>query len=281
MIVDPSNAGNFEAWDGGDGDYWTENEAHFDAAVARYHEPLLDAAQIDRSDRVLDLGCGTGQTTRDAARRASQGEALGVDLSSRQLERAQKRAAEEGVLNACFLHADAQIYEFASESFDVVISRTGASFFGDPVAAFSNIGRALRPGGRLMVATWQSPAENIWFREFIAAIAVGRDLPLPAPTAPGPFGLSDPEQVRTLLTAAGFTDVSLDERHDGMYFGSDAQDAFAFQSQLGIMQWLMRDLEASDRRRALDALYATIAAHDTGNGVWYPSGMWFIGARWK
>jgi len=279
VIVDPSNTGAYEAWDGGDGDYWTERADRFDASLARYQAAFLAAAQIAPTDRIIDLGCGTGETARDAARRAPEGDVLGIDLSARMLERAQKVAAEEGLTNLQFVHADAQIYEFAPSAFDRVISRIGASFFGDPFAAFANIARALRSGGRMMIETWQSPEENPWFREFISAIAVGRDLPLPAPTAPGPFGLSDPERVREILTSAGLTNITIDAHQELMYFGPNVEDAYEFQSRLGIMQWLMRDLGADDRKRALDALHATIAAHDTGDGVWYPSAMWFIGAE--
>jgi SAM-dependent methyltransferase len=111
---------------------------------------------------VLDIGCGTGQATRDAARAAEPGHALGVDLSARMIELARRLAASQDIGNVSFEQADAQIYPFPAGSFDVAISRTGTMFFGDPAAAFANIGRALRPGGRLVMLVWQGPGPNEW-----------------------------------------------------------------------------------------------------------------------
>src|SRR5262249_5439282 len=159
---------------------------------------LMAAAAISPAERVLDLGCGTGQTTRDAARAAGRGSAVGVDLSSRMLEYARRKAVDEGVTNATFEQVDAQIHTFAEESFDVTISRTSAMFFGDLVAAFTNVGRALVDGGRLALVVWQGPDGNEWIREISGALAAGRDLPGPPPNS-GPFSLSDPDRVRSVL----------------------------------------------------------------------------------
>jgi ubiquinone/menaquinone biosynthesis C-methylase UbiE len=157
VTADPSNTEQLRAWDGGEGAYWAANADRFDRGVAAYHGRFLAAAGIGNTDHVLDIGCGTGQTTRDAARAAASGSALGVDLSSQMIGHARRRAAQDGIANARFEQADAQIYPFAAGAFDVAISRTGAMFFGDPAAAFGNIGRALRPAGRLTLLTWQPP----------------------------------------------------------------------------------------------------------------------------
>jgi SAM-dependent methyltransferase len=208
--VDPSNRDQLRAWDGDEGAYWTEHADYFDRAVAAYHERLLTDAAIDDTDRVLDIGCGTGQTTRDAARAAASGSALGVDLSARMLDHARRRAADEGVANASFEQVDAQIHPFPPESFDIAISRTGAMFFGDLNAAFTNIGRSLVPGGRLAIIAWQPPAANEWIRQISGALAAVRDMPAPPAEAPGPFALSDPDRVRTILTRSGFRDIDLE-----------------------------------------------------------------------
>jgi SAM-dependent methyltransferase len=274
--VAPTNAEQLAAWDGDEGEYWAANADHYDRAVAGYHHRLLDAAEIDDGDRVLDLGCGTGQTTRDAARATPSGHALGVDLSARMLDVARERALAEGVDNARFEQADAQVHPFDPGSHDVVISRTGAMFFGDPVAAFTNVARSLRPGARLARLTWQPVAANEWLPAFAGALAAGRDLPLPPPGAPGPFSLSEPDAVRSLLTSAGFSEVDLEPVTADMWFGSDADDGCRF--VLGQLGWMLEGLDASGRASAEAALRDTVAAHVTEQGVLFGSAAWLIRA---
>src|SRR5688572_25991891 len=129
--IDPANAEQLRAWDGDEGAYWAANADRYDRAVAAHHGSFLAAAAIGRVDRVLDVGCGTGQLTGDAARAAPAGAALGVDLSSAMLDVGRRRAAAAGLPNVAFEQVDAQVHPFDPASFDVVVSRTGAMFFGD------------------------------------------------------------------------------------------------------------------------------------------------------
>jgi SAM-dependent methyltransferase len=273
--VDDSNLEQLRAWDGDEGEYWADHAEYFDRSVAPYHERLLAVAAIGQQEHVLDVGCGTGQTTRDAGRAASAGSAVGVDLSSRMLEFARRRAGEEGLTNVTFEQSDAQIHPFAAGAFDAAISRTAAMFFGDHAAAFANIGRALRRRGRLVLVTWQPLSGNEWIREISAALAAGRDLPTPPPDA-GPFSLSDPSRVQALLTGASFAEVELEGTTAGMWFGNDADDANRF--VLGLMGWMLQGLDDAGRSRALDALHATMAAHQTPDGVLFESAAWTIHA---
>ncbi len=274
--VDATNTEQLEAWDGGEGDYWAAHANQYDACIERYHHALLDAAAIAPDDAVLDIGCGSGQTTRDAARRAVSGQATGIDLSSRMLEVAQARADQEGVDNARFIQGDAQIHPFEPGSFDVALSRTGSMFFGDQAAAYANIARALRPGGRLALAVWQPMSENEWFTSFVGALAAGRDLPAPPPDAPSPFSMSEPDRVGPMLEASGFDDVTFDEVRAPMGFGATASDAHGF--ILGQLGWLVADLDDSSRQAALDALMRTMQEHETPDGVQFGSAMWLITA---
>ncbi|MFB7173798.1 class I SAM-dependent methyltransferase [Streptomyces sp. NPDC056254] len=274
--VDPANAEQARAWDGQEGAYWAEHADRFDRAVRAYRKPFLDAADVSPADRVLDVGCGTGETTRAAARRASGGHALGVDLSAAMLGVARRRAATEGVHNIEFVQADAQVHAFPAASFDVAVSRTGTMFFADPVAAFRNVGGALRPGGRLVQLVWQEAAGNEWFLAFTQALAAGRPMAGPPPGAPGPFSLADPERVRGVLGAAGFTDVGLEPHSEAMWFGEDAADAERF--TLGLLGWMLDGLDEGDRRRAIEDLRATLTAHETDEGVLFASAVWIIRA---
>jgi SAM-dependent methyltransferase len=273
--VASSNVEQLRAWDGNEGEYWADNAEYFDRSIAVHHQRLLAAAAIGERDHVLDIGCGTGQTTRDAGRAAPAGAALGVDLSSQMLDYARRRAIDEGVTNVTFEQADAQIHPFEPGAYDVAISRTAAMFFGDHVAAFRNIGRALRPGGRLVLVTWQALPGNEWIREIAGALAAGRDLPAPPPDA-GPFTLSNPDRVRALLSTAGFTDVELEGTTAGMWFGHDADDAQRF--VLGLMGWMLEGLDDAGRSRAIDALHATMTGHETADGVVFDSAAWTIQA---
>jgi SAM-dependent methyltransferase len=270
--VDPSNAAQLRAWDGDEGAFWAAHADHFDRSVAAYHDALMDAVAVGRSDRVLDVGCGTGQVARDAARVAVAGSVLGVDLSAAMLDVARQRAAADGLSNVTFEQSDAQVHRFEAGAFDVAVSRTGAMFFGDKVAAFRNIARALRPGGRLVLLTWQSPPGNEWLREFSTAMAAGRDLPAPPPDAPGPFSLSEPARMEALLRDAGFADVTVEGTAAPMWFGRDADDAFDLVS--GLLGWMLEGLDHDGKTRALEALRTTIAAHATPDGVLYESATW-------
>lgn len=272
--VDPSNTEQLRAWDGDQGAYWANRAERFDEGVARYQDRLLAAAAIEPGSTVLDIGCGTGRTTRDAARLAAPGTALGVDLSSRMVDLARELAAREGLGNARFLQADAQVHPFPDGGFDVAVSRHGAMFFGDPLAAFANVARAVRPDGRLALLSWQPWERNEWVSTFRSILAAGRELPAPPPSR---GSLRDPDQVRELLTAAGFADVRLHGLAEPMYFGRDVDDAFRF--VIGQFGWLMDGLDEDGRARAADELRASMAGHLTDEGVRYGSAAWLIEAR--
>lgn len=278
LHVDPSNTDAAEAWNGYDGEHWVRWADLYDQAVACYHQPFLDAARIHATDRVLDIGCGNGQTTRAAAALAADGDAVGVDISLPLVENARRLAREQGIANATFIHADAQIHPYEAASFDVAISRTGAMFFGDPVAAFSNLRRALRPAGRLALLVWQAAAHNEWIAAFLRALAAGRPVQQPPPEAPGPFSLADPERVHAVLAAAGFSGIELESRRGPMWFGQHAEEAYEFVTSLGLTRWMLTQLDDARRSSALHALRRTIDNHDTGTGVRYDSAAWIVTA---
>jgi SAM-dependent methyltransferase len=192
------------------------------------------------------------------------------------IELACRTAEREGVANSRFTQGDAQIYPFPEQAFDVVISRTGAMFFGDPVAAFTNIARAMRPDGRLVLLVWQPFACNEYIVAISTALAAGRELPAPSSEAPGPFSMGDPVRVRTVLTQAGFSTPSFAHLTERMYFGRDPQDAYQF--VFGLAGWMLQGLDDDGRARALKALRATLEAHHTPEGVAFGSAAWLITA---
>ena len=207
------------------------------------------------------------------------GSVLGVDLSGPMLARAEQLAREDGLDNVRFERGDAQVHSFDRDAYDRAISRFGAMFFLDPVVAFTNIASALRPGGRLALLVWQSVGANEWVSAMREALAVGRDLPLPPPGAPSPFALADIDYTRGVLTEAGFTDIAFARSEAPWRVGSDADDAYGFVTGLRVIQMLLEDLDDATKIQALDNLRATMAAHQTSDGVIFGSAAWVITAR--
>lgn len=276
LVIGAGNEGQAQAWDGTEGAQWASNPRFYDEAVRHHHAHLLDAAAITASDAVLDVGCGNGETTLDAARAATSGLALGVDLSSQMIEVARGLAERAAVANATFLHADAQVHPFDEGTFDVAISRFGSMFFADQDTAFANIARALRPGGRLILLSWQAPTANEWITAISGALTLGRPAPAPPPGAPGPFRHADPAEVTSILTRAGFRDVAATAVSEPMSFGRDADEGYAVLSEL--MAWMLEGFGPADRTAALKALLTTLRDHETEDGVAFASGAWLYTA---
>ncbi|MFC4942892.1 class I SAM-dependent methyltransferase [Pseudonocardia sp. GCM10023141] len=248
----------------------------YDAELRRHNVPFRAAARVGPRDRVLDVGCGTGQSTREAAGAAVAGSAMGVDASARMLERARLLSADQGIANITFQQADAQVHAFPPAHFDLCISRFGTMFFADPGAAFTNIGRALRPAARLVLLVWQERDRNEWATAIRRALT---DAP-PAPSAgPDAFSLADPTATETILAAAGFTDVGFTEVHEPVYYGPDSATAFA--AALGL--WEANDqlahLDPAAAEQARTRLRATLDAHTTEDGVLFDSRAWIVTAR--
>lgn len=279
MTIGVVNTEQIAAWDGHEGDVWTEQADRYDRANGYYRQRFLDAGLIGADDAVLDIGCGTGRQARDVARLASNGSVLGIDLSTRMLELARQRAADERLTNATFVHGDAQVFRFDAQAFDVAMSSFGAMFFNDPVAAFTNIGGALRPGATLALLAWRSLQENEWLLSVRAALAMGRELPVPPPDAPSPFALAEPARVRTILSAAGFEAIELAPLEEPMDVGADASDALAFATRMGIVEGLINGLDADARATAMSQLAELVQTHETSNGVLLDSAAWLITAR--
>lgn len=274
-IGDVTNAEQERAWDGDEGAYWAERHELFEAALAAYEPAFLDAAAIRPADRVLDVGCGTGISTRAAAAAAPAGHALGVDLSAGMIAVAHRLAGRAGLANISFEQADAQIHPFPDGGFDVVISRTGAMFFGHPEAAFANLARSLAPGGRMVLLVWQPAERQEWIGEFTRAL-LGRTPPAPPADAPGPFSLGDPARVRSILTGAGFTDVRLTPATGPMAYGRTVDEAQDF--VLGLLGWMLQGREESQRAAAVAALRRTLTGHLTADGVHFGSAAWLVTA---
>ena len=249
----------------------------YDAELSRYHQRLLAAMDVGLADHVLDIGCGTGLTTRQAAGRAVSGSAIGVDISARMVATARRLAEQDGLRNVQFEQADAQAHPFPAERFSLGISRFGTMFFTDPVAAFTNIARALRPGARLVQLVWQDRRHQEWEAVIRQAIANGNTPPVPA--AADPFSLADPATAERILTAAGFMHIQVTDVREPVYYGPNAEAASNAVRSLWMTQDLLADLNPAQTEQALQRLLAIIAAHHTSDGIWFDSRAWIITAQ--
>jgi SAM-dependent methyltransferase len=249
----------------------------YDAELRRHHEVLRQACGVRLHDHVLDIGCGTGQTTREAARTARAGSALGVDVSAPAIERARQLAQAEGLRNVAFEHADAQVHRFPQERFDLAISRFGTMFFDDPVAAFANIGRALRPAGRLVMMVWQAHERNEWDVAIHQSLAAEGPVAVPS-GGPDPFSLADAPVVREILESAGFAGVAFTDVHEPVYYGPDVAAAFVWVRGFTCTEEALKRLDPAAAARAAGRLRAALAAHLDNDGVWFDSRAWIVTA---
>ncbi|MFJ2584099.1 class I SAM-dependent methyltransferase [Streptomyces sp. NPDC087538] len=273
-----ANKDQDQAWNGYEGSYWAANQDRWDGVNGGFDEPLLAAAALTGRDRVLDIGCGAGRTTRLAARRASGGQALGLDLSAPMLARARESARREGIGNVAFEQADVQVHPFGPALFDVAISRFGVMFFADPVAAFANIGRALRPGGRIAFVCTARADRNEWLQ---AIRALGDLLPVGGLGTPGPgmFSLADPEAVHDVLSRAGYEAIVTTPVEAYGTWGLDAADAAAFLLGSGPGRHLMGRAGEDDRDRARQRLVDLLRPHEREGAIQLRSAARLVTAR--
>jgi SAM-dependent methyltransferase len=271
-----ANARQAEAWNGWEGAHWAQNRARYNAIVGAFNNDLFRIAAIAPDDRVLDVGCGTGHVTLLAARQAGRGHVVGVDLSAPMLARARADAAAQGIANVRFEQGDAQVHPFPDAGFDVAISRGGVMFFEDAVAAFANILRGLRPGGRLVFIGPQGGGPDSDY-----ARATGALKPLlraPSPASRGMGSLVDPARIREVLEAAGFTGIRIKPVTAPMDYGRDAADAAEFILGQGPVRTNLAGLDPDVVARTREQLRAGLEAFETPEGVRISGAVWLVDA---
>lgn len=256
----------------------------YDAELQLQHAFLRRAYGIRDTDHVVDIGCGAGLTTREAARMASAGSAFGIDISADMIAAARSKVAADEITNLTFGVGDAQVYPFAPDSFDVAISRFGTMFFADPAPAFGNIAHSLRPRGRLVMLVWQSYERNEW------AVSIDQALYGDSPARARPekagaaFSLSNPALMRQILGEARFDGAKFVDVSAPVYYGPDPDAAFAFVSRFADVKERLSPVEADsdllgDAGLACKRLRSLVEAHHTGRGVWFDARSWLVTAH--
>jgi SAM-dependent methyltransferase len=207
-----TNALPAEEWAGAMGERWLNHLDQFESMIASIGDALMTRAGYRPGERVVDVGCGGGRTSLEIARRVGPtGAVLGVDISPVLIAAARTLVpppGERGKLS--FVGADAAIATLDGSPFDGLFSRFGLMFFQDPFAAFANLHRMVRRGGRADFSVWSPARENPWLMQVMGIIGRRVELPPPTPRAPGPFALDDPDYIRDLLGRGGFSDVQIE-----------------------------------------------------------------------
>ena len=239
-----------------------------------------EMAGISGKDRVLDIGCGCGETSRIAARQAPEGEVLGVDISAPMLAQARSRAEEEGLTNLRFVEADAATAPLPDAYHDLVLSRFGVMFFDDAEAAFKNIVRSLRPGGRLAFLCWQEVMQNEHIVVPFSVLAAHAPVPdIGGPDAPGPFSLADPERIRELLADAGCSGIGIEPLRERLRLGSDVPDVLDYFRGHPAASSSIAAMDDATLATVLDELSEAIRPFQTPEGVFFGSAAWLVTAR--
>lgn len=279
MGTDVSNQAQADFWTMA-GTLWTALRPRFDNQANEHGLAAIDALDPRPGERVLDIGCGAGTTTVQIAERVgSDGAVVGFDISPTMIEGATAHADAAGVDNAAFAVGDAMVEEFAADH-DAVYSRFGLMFFADPERAFANIASALVAGGRLGFVCWQSPAHNGWASRPLEVAGRFVEMPFGSdPTAPGPFSLSDPDRVRTLLERAGFDRISIESRASRVEVGTDMYDTVDFLFDLMPPVGALRQSDPDRAAEVRAAMAHELADWDGPDGVRAPSAVWIVTAR--
>jgi len=282
MTVDaasPANAEQTAFWNAEAGESWARLQDRLDRQLQPLGRRVMAALGLASAERVIDIGCGCGQTSLELAQAVGpRGSVLGIDVSAPMLAVARGRAPPPGSAPVRFIEADAQVFDFQQAVADAVFSRFGVMFFADPIAAFANIRAALRPGGRLAFVCWRDVALNPFMTlPFAAAAPFLPEPPAPAdPLAPGPFAFADGERLRAILAGAGFADIALIP-HDQAIGPGNLEETTQVALNIGPLGRALR--ETPGRTQAVrEAVRAALAPHVTADGVLLASASWIVTA---
>lgn len=267
-------------WESSEGDHWATNADRYTRMLSDFEDIVTTEASYVPGERVLDVGCGSGDLTLAAARVVGgSGSVHGVDLSPAMLAVANARAAAEGVDNVTFEAADASTFRPEGAGFDVAVSRFGVMFFDDPTGAFAHLRSFMVPDGRLAFVCWQDLFANDWM--IVPGAAVAEVLPLPVgddSTAPGAFAFADPERVTAILADAGFRQPVATPVAADLWMGDSAADAVRLMRTTGLGRAVFENAPPDLEAEAVERATAALVPYESPEGVLVGGAAWLVTA---
>lgn len=281
-----SNEEAMEAWNGVLFDRFVKFREIVTKGLGEHGEEALRIHPPRAGERVLDVGCGFGDTaSRIADMVGPEGEVVGIDVAERFIEAARAEADSAGIPNVSFIAADVQTNAL-EQGFDFAFSRFGTMFFANPVTALRNVCASLVPGGRLCIVVWRRKLDNDWMHraELVVEKLVTEEEDSDEPTCgPGPFSMSGADVTSDILISAGFEDVTLSRFDTDIQIGDDLDHAVEFAMALGPAGEALRLAGSEERERMYPQVVAGLrdglADFVTPNGVRAPSSTWIVSAR--
>jgi ubiquinone/menaquinone biosynthesis C-methylase UbiE len=280
--MEDKNIKQRQFWSGAGGDVWVNKQREMDIMLNPLGDRVIERLDLKSDAKIIDIGCGCGATTLEIAKKITQGEILGVDISEPMLDKATETAKEMSLSNISFEVKDVQVDVMPQNYFDIAFSRFGVMFFEDPFEAFKNIHSSLKEDGLLSFVCWQNASLNPWQSLSIQVIKEFLDLPAPAPKSPGPFAFEDKTYLEDILRESGFKGLEiLDNQEDIIMFsGKSIREACEDYLTINpVVTEMLKNSKPQLTEEILEALVIKFSNFHKNDGLLFPSATWIVTAK--
>ena len=280
--MEDKNIKQRQFWSGAGGDVWVNKQREMDIMLNPLGDRVIERLDLKSDSKIIDIGCGCGATTLEIAKKITQGEILGVDISEPMLDKATETAKEMSLSNISFEVKDVQMDVMPQNYFDIAFSRFGVMFFEDPFEAFKNIHSSLKEDGLLSFVCWQNASLNPWQSLSIQVIKEFLDLPAPAPKSPGPFAFEDKTYLEDILRESGFKGLEiLDNQEDiVMFSGKSIREACEDYLTINpVVTEMLKNSKPELTEEILEALVIKFSNFHQNDGLLFPSATWIVTAK--
>lgn len=280
--MEDKNIKQRQFWSGAGGDVWVNKQREMDIMLNPLGDRVIERLDLKSDSKIIDIGCGCGATTLEIAKKITQGEILGVDISEPMLDKATETAKEMSLSNISFEVKDVQVDVMPLNYFDIAFSRFGVMFFEDPFEAFKNIHSSLKEDGLLSFVCWQNASLNPWQSLSIQVIKEFLDLPAPAPKSPGPFAFEDKTYLEEILRESGFKGLeTLDNQEDiVMFSGKSIREACEDYLTINpVVTEMLKNSKPELTEEILEALVIKFSNFHQNDGLLFPSATWIVTAK--